>query len=260
MSKITRHPEGTFCWIELATTDQSAAKDFYGSLFGWAVRDYPMGPGEIYSMFQIDGADAAAAYTLRSDQQAQGVPPHWLVYISVVDADETAKRAAELGGAVFAGPFDVSDYGRMAVLADPTGAMFAVWQAKAHPGSTVAGVDGTLCWADLQTTDREKAGAFYSGLFGWEFSTEGQDPSGYLHIKKGERFIGGVPPVVRAAQSGTPAWLAYFLTSDVNTATARAVGLGAKTILPPLSVEDAGKMSILSDPQGAVFATFQSAR
>jgi predicted enzyme related to lactoylglutathione lyase len=260
MPKITRHPEGTFAWIELATSDQNAAKDFYCSLFGWAVRDHPMGPEGIYSMFQIEGADVAAAYTLRADQKEHGVQPHWLLYISVGDADEIAKEAAELGGTIYAPPFDVADYGRMAVIADPTGATFAIWQAKSHFGTGATGENGTLCWADLQTTERDQARAFYSQLFGWEFSEEGHDPSGYLHIRKGEHFIGGVAPVERASTSGPPAWLAYFLTSDCRTTTAKAESLGARTILAPLAINGAGMMSILADPQEAVFATFQSTR
>jgi predicted enzyme related to lactoylglutathione lyase len=261
MPKVSLHPPGTFCWIELATSDQSAAKDFYGSLFAWAVRDFPMGPNEFYSIFQIDGADAGAAYTLRPDQQAQHVPPHWLLYIAVADADETAKKTAELGGTVFAPPFDVSDFGRMAVLADPAGAVFAIWQAKSHRGMGLAGVAGSLCWADLQTPDREKASAFYGSLFGWEFTLgKDKDPSGYLHIKCGEEFIGGIPPAQHAAPNAPPSWLIYILVSDCAASTRRAENLGARTLLAPLMIEGAGQMSVLADPQGAVFATFQLTR
>src|SRR5437588_732659 len=132
MANIEKHPAGSFCWIELGTTDQNGAKSFYGTVFGWAVNDFPMGPNESYTMFQLDGRDAAACYTLRPDQKEHGVPSHWMIYVSVDDADKTVSRATELGGKVLAGPFDVFDFGRMAVIQDPTGATFSVWQPKSH--------------------------------------------------------------------------------------------------------------------------------
>lgn len=220
-----------------------------------------MGPNEFYSIFQIDGAEVGAAYTLRPDQQEQHVPPHWLLYIAVSDADETAGKVAGLGGKVFAQPFDVSDFGRMAVIADSTGATFAIWQANTHRGIGVAGVDGSLCWADLQTSDREKASAFYGSLFGWEFTAgKDKDPSGYLHIKSGERGIGGMPPAQFVAPNTPPSWMIYLLASDCAATTKRAGGLGAQTLLAPTVIEGAGQMSVLADPQGAVFATFQPSR
>src|SRR5580704_10276790 len=98
MPQIDKHAPGTFCWVELATTDQDAAKHFYGSLFGWSIVDYPMGPGDFYTMFQSGGRDAAAGYTMRAEERSQGVPPHWNLYVAVEDADATAARAVELGG------------------------------------------------------------------------------------------------------------------------------------------------------------------
>src|SRR5689334_6534530 len=165
MAIVDKHPPGSFCWIELATTDQSAAKAFYTSLFGWSISEFPMGPGEVYTIFKLDGRDAAAACTLRPEQRAQGVPPNWLLYISVESADDAAARAVSLGGKVLAPPFDVMDVGRMAVIQDPTGAVFAIWQPKTHTGTGIAGVPGTLCWADLSTPDAARAQQFYAGLF-----------------------------------------------------------------------------------------------
>src|SRR2546425_5023173 len=122
MTYIDKHPAGSFCWIELATTDQKAAKDFYGSLFGWSPQDSPIGPNEFYTIFKLEGRDAAAGYTLRAEQREQGVLPHWMVYIAIDSADQAAGKAKELGGTVVVPPFDVMDLGRMAVIHDPTGA------------------------------------------------------------------------------------------------------------------------------------------
>src|ERR1700757_4149132 len=107
----TGNKPGSFCWMELGTTDQSAAKKFYTDLFGWTVEDFPMGPSEFYSMFRLDGKDAAAGYTLRKDQRDMGVPPHWMLYIAAADVDASARRAGDLGGNVLMPPFNVMDAG-----------------------------------------------------------------------------------------------------------------------------------------------------
>jgi predicted enzyme related to lactoylglutathione lyase len=260
MPHIDKHAPGDFCWIELATTDQAAAKIFYASLFGWAVEDSPMGPNDFYSMFSLEGRNTGAAYTLRKEQREQGVPPHWMLYIAVESADAAAAKAAELGGKVLAPAFDVMDVGRMAVMQDPTGATFCVWQAKSHFGTGIAGVDGTLCWADLSTPDRERAGKFYSKLFGWEIGKEEEDPAhSYWHLKNGENFIGGIPPESYNKPGVPPHWLAYILTLNCDASADKAKQLGATLFVPPMSMEGVGRFAVVADPQGATFAIFQAA-
>ena len=108
MPNIEKHPPGAFCWVELATTDQSAAESFYSKIFGWSPNHMSMGPDGVYTIFQLEGRHAAAACTIRPEQLQHGVPPHWAIYIAVQSADATAARAAQLGGKVLAGPFDTS--------------------------------------------------------------------------------------------------------------------------------------------------------
>ena len=258
MANIDKHPAGSFCWIELHTSDQNAAKSFYGALFGWEAHDNPMGPNDFYTMFKLQGRHAAAGCTLRPDERSQGVPPHWMLYIAVANTDATAAKAQQLGGKVLAPPFDVMDAGRMAVVQDPTGATFCVWQPKNDPGIGIAQVAGTLCWADLSTSDVKRTSAFYSGLFGWQLTTDPKDPSGYLHIKNGEHFIGGIPPALHYKLP--PHWLGYFQVEDVDATASNAKQMGANLYLPPKTMEGVGRFSVIADPQGAVFAIFKSAR
>jgi predicted enzyme related to lactoylglutathione lyase len=258
MTHVDKHTGGSFCWIELATTDQKAAKNFYGSLFGWTPQDSPIGPNEVYTLFKVDGRDAAAGYTLRAEQRANGVPPNWIIYITVDGADQAAAKSKELGGTVVMAPFDVMDLGRMAVLTDPTGAHFCVWQAAKNSGIGISGVPGTLCWADLSTPDVKRASDFYSKLFGWQIAAGENDKSGYLHIKNGEHFIGGVPPSQYRQPGVPPHWLAYFWVDDVDAVAAKAKGAGAKMCLEPTTIENVGRMAVIADPQGAVFAIFNS--
>ena len=260
MTNIEKHAPGNFCWIELATTDQTAAINFYSKIFGWSANNMPIGPNDVYTIFELEGRAAGAACTLRPDQLSHGVPPHWNLYIAVQNADATAARATELSGTVLAPPFDVFDSGRMAVLQDPTGASFCVWQPDKHPGIRISSVDGTLCWADLNTPDRDRAGEFYSKLFGWQMMKEDEDPAhNYWHIKNGEEFIGGIPPA-SYLQPGAPAhWLAYFLVSDCDATAAAAKNLGATVYMPPTDFENVGRISVIADPQGAAFALFKAA-
>jgi len=261
MPNIDKHPAGDFCWIELATTDQSAAKKFYEDLFGWSANDFPMAPGDFYTMFSLEGRNTGAAYTLRPDQKAHGVPPNWMLYVAVDSADATASKATKLGGKIIAPGMDVMDAGRMAVIMDPTGAVFSVWQAKKHSGTAITGVAGTLCWADLSTPDQARAGVFYSELFDWQMMKEDEDPAhNYWHIKCGESFIGGIPPAAQRDPKTPPHWLPYILVSNCEATAAHARELGAHIYMPPTDFEDVGRISVMADPQGAAFAIFQSAR
>src|SRR5207249_914345 len=116
MAEVTRREPGQFCWPELATTDQPAAKAFYTSIFGWTTEDMPIGLGATYTMLKLRGLEVGAIYEQGKEEAGRDVPPHWNVYVSVVSADETAARARQLGAKVAAEPFDVTDAGRMAVV------------------------------------------------------------------------------------------------------------------------------------------------
>ena len=260
MPKVNVHKPGSLCWIELATSDQPSAKKFYEQLFGWTADDRPMGPDSFYTMFKLDGRDVAAACTLRPDQLQRGVPPHWNLYVAVANVDESAERAGELGASVLAPPFDVFDAGRMAIIQDPTGAILSLWQAKEHSGVLVNNEEGALCWADLMTRDRDKAADFYSALLGWKIEKEDENPAhGYYHIKNGEDYIGGIPPTEHTDPNITTHWHIYFQTADCEAKTAEAKSLGASVYLPNLKMEHVGTLSVVADPQGALFSIFQPA-
>jgi len=161
MAERTSYAPGTFSWVELVTSDADAAKAFYTAVFGWDYRDIPIGEGMVYSTALVDGRAAGALYA--SAEQ----PPHWNCYVTVESVDEAARRAGELGAKVMAEPFDVMDVGRMAVIADPTGAALALWEPRSHIGASVVNQPGALTWNDLVTPDPDAAARFYGSLFGW---------------------------------------------------------------------------------------------
>ena len=258
MPVVEKLAPGFFCWVELATTDQSAAKHFYSSLFDWMPADFPMGPDGVYSVFRFKDRDCAALYTMRQEHRERGVAPNWVLYIATADVDESTRRAVELGGTVLAGPFDVMDKGRMSIIQDPTGAHFCLWQAKTETtGIGIAGENNTFCWADLLTRDVASAKRFYEGLFGWSLAPgEGKDATGYLHILNGAQMIGGIPPAEHMQQGVPPHWLIYIMVADCDASCDKAVSLGAHAYVSPMTIEGVGRMSVLADPQGAVFALF----
>jgi predicted enzyme related to lactoylglutathione lyase len=259
MPAIEHFAPGDFCWIELATSDQIAAKSFYGALFGWAARDIPTGPDSFYTLLEVQGRIAAGAFTISPAESAAGVPPHWHLYIAVSSADESAKKAEELGGKLLEAPFDVMDRGRAAVIQDPTGAVFSLWEAKKRSGIGVTADPGSFCWADLNTPDQARAKTFYENLFGWELKPGQDKESGYLHIVNGGNYIGGVPPAHPGSANNPPHWLIYFAAADVDKTAQQAKEMHAKILLEPTDFEGVGRIAILADPQGAVFALYKEA-
>jgi predicted enzyme related to lactoylglutathione lyase len=247
MPNASSFAPGTFCWVELGTTDQAGAKKFYQSLFGWDANDQPIGPGGTYTMFRKAGRDAGAAYQLQPDQR--GVPPNWQVYVRTSSADDTAAKAKELGGTIVLPAFDVFDLGRMSVLQDPTGAVIAVWQAKQHPGLGVVDETGAFCWAELMTHDPGKAAAFYKSLFGWG----SKDDPRYVEWTLEGRSIGGMMQIQKDWGDVPPHWLVYFQVDDCDQSVEKAKGLGAKVTMGPQDMPGVGRLAMLHDPQGAAF-------
>ena len=255
MAEIKSHTPGAFCWVELATSDPKGAKDFYSSLFGWSIADQDMGPDGVYTIFRLKGRDVSAGYKL-DPKRMPGVPPHWMTYIATANADATARLGSELGGGVTMPPFDVMDLGRMAVLTDPQGGIFSVWQAKGHPGIGIHNEPGALCWGQLNTSDTGKAAAFYRGLFGWDAKTGSDGEMTYTEWLLGGTPIGGMMTLPKEVQA-PPHWLPYFAVADCDASAERAATLGATTCVPPTDIPGTGRFAVFLDPQGATFAIYR---
>ena len=253
MGERTKYTPGTFCWTDLSTTDQDAAKKFYMSLFGWEVTDQPVGDGMVYSMMSIGGKPVAAISTQPQQQRDAGVPPVWNSYVSVESADDAVARTTELGGSAHAPAFDVLDVGRMGVLQDPQGAWFLVWEPKAHIGAGLVNAPGALAWNELATKDMDGAANFYTQLFGWTTEpVEGMDMP-YTTIKNKEGHNNGG---IRPAQGPEPNyWLNYFGVDDCDATYAKVAELGGNQLMGPMEI-GVGKFAIAQDGQGAVFALF----
>jgi predicted enzyme related to lactoylglutathione lyase len=245
----TEYAPGTFSWCDLTTADQDGAKAFYCELFGWTAEDMPVGDGVVYSMMLRDGKRVAAISPQPERQRDAGAPTMWNSYISVTDADAIVERAKELGGAAHAPAFDVMDAGRLAVLQDPEGAFFMVWQAGQVHGAELVTDTGALVWNELATADLDAATAFYGELFGWTFNPFEGSPAPYSVIVNAGRSNGGIAQPETAVP---PCWLPYFGVADLDAALATVERLGGRTHLGPMELPMA-RVALAVDPQGAAF-------
>jgi predicted enzyme related to lactoylglutathione lyase len=263
---------GVPCWVDTNQPDPEAAVPFYRGLFGWDLEDgMPEGSGSHYFIGRIRGGDAAAISSI-----PEGAPPMamWNTYIWVDDADVTAKKVTEAGGAVLTEPFDVMDAGRMAVLADTEGAVFCAWQPNQHRGAKVVNEHGSLNFNGLATRDVAAAERFYGAVFGWkqlplssgpmwalpgygdhlEESTPGlrqnmQDmgaPDGFIDV------VAQLNPIAADDKDTPPHWSVVFAVDDADATAAKAKELGGEVLLGPVDAPWV-RMTLIRDPQGATF-------
>lgn len=251
MPARTKYAPGTPSWIDLATPDMAAAKRFYGALFGWEFTDEATDdPANPYVMAMMGGKSVAGVMQLSEEMAAGGMPPAWSSYVTVADIDASATKVTELGGTVMQAPFDVMTAGRMAVCADPTGAVICLWQAKEHVGAELVNEHGTLTWNEIITPDVAKATEFYVELFGWGAETTDMGPMQYTSFMLGDRPVaGGMNPPMEGMPSF---WGVYFNVDDTDALVEQAKGLGATVVAEPMDIPP-GRMATLADTQGAMF-------
>ena len=258
MSERTEYAPGTPSWTDLATPDLAASQQFYGALFGWAFEAQDTGDANNpYVMARESGKDVAGMMTLSPDMQAGGMPPVWSTYVTVADVEASTAKVKELGGTVLSDVMDVMDAGRMAVVTDPPGAVFCLWQAKASIGAQLVNEPVSMTWNELISTDLDAAKTFYAGLFGWNGQTQDMGGMQYTVWLLGEDGIGGgMAPMM----PGMPSfWNVYFAVEDCDATVAKAKELGAAVMNEPMDIPDIGRAAALSDPQGAMFNVIKNA-
>lgn len=253
MPVVTQHPPGTPSWVDLSSPDPEASAAFYGAVFGWEAGEAgdPETTGG-YRMFLQDGRTVAGLGPVQD-----GMPVVWSTYVTVADADATAVAVTGAGGAVVVPPFDVLDAGRMAVFSDAQGAVFCIWQPRAHIGAEIVNDPVSLCWSELATTDAAGALAFYGAVFGWGGEASDTPMGTYTMLLRGDRGIGGMRELGPNDPPGVPPnWLVYFAVADCAASAAAIAEHGGTVHLGPVTIP-AGTFAVASDPQGAVFAVIQ---
>jgi predicted enzyme related to lactoylglutathione lyase len=233
---------GKFVWHEQVSGDPKQAESFYTQLFGWGTEVFKAGEMD-YTMISSGGQTHGGF----SPAMEGAPPPHWLSHIGVENLDETIEKAKGAGGKVAAGPFDMEDVGRMAILTDPQGAFVSAYQSLSE-GSEAAGV---FVWDELGTTDADGAQRFYEQVFSWTTKDQGEEYGGYRIFHRGEEQVGGL--MKNPDPSIPAAWTPYVGVEDTDAICKKAIELGAKAIVEPMDVPNIGRFAILQDPQGAVF-------
>ncbi len=254
MPEFTSYAAGTPSWVDHAAKDLAGSNSFYSSLFGWEADDQGEDMGH-YTLMRKSGKTVAGNMAV----MMEGQPSAWTSYVSVEDADATVDRAKKAGAAVFVEPMDVTDIGRMAVFADPTGAAIGIWQPKSFAGAELANEAGSFVWNELNTRDVPTAKTFYADVFGWTSNDLDMEGMQYTEWKLGDNSVAGMMSMPEMVPAAVPAhWLVYFGTEDTDATVAKASELGATTLVPPTDIPP-GRFAVLMDPDGATFAVIKMA-
>jgi predicted enzyme related to lactoylglutathione lyase len=255
VTRDTAWPAGTPCWVDLGVPDVGKAKAFYEGLFGWDIQDGPPEAGG-YAMCLLNGMAVAG---IGPNMGQADAPATWTTYLASQDVDETALKIKAAGGQVLMEPFDVMDVGRMALAADPGGAVFGVWEAGSHSGMQVANEPGSVTWNENMTRDFDGNTDFYRAVFGYDYGDLSSEGFRYATLDLDGLPVGGIGEIGPEAPADLPSnWATYFAVADADDAVARASKLGGAVIRPPWD-SPYGRMAVLSDDQGAVFAVGSSA-
>jgi hypothetical protein len=258
------YQHGLFTWTDISTPDPEGAKAFYTSLFGWDAEDQQDPDGNyVYTMFSREGKTVAGL----GPQQAgtdENMPAMWNSYVTVDDVNATVDGWALARGTVVMPPMDVFDSGRMAVVADPEGAIVALWQPARHVGAEVFNLPGALNWNELNTRDAAAARDFYEKVLGWEFELyQREGAADYWLIKlpgkqqgsplSNDDYNGGILTMGDEFPPEVPAyWSVYFTTTDVDGDAARVTELGGSVVAGPMATP-AGRIAVVADTAGAIF-------
>ena len=237
-------------WVDLATSDAAASREFYAKLFGWTVEVEPDPQYGGYARAKIDGKDVAGI----GPKQSPEAPNAWSIYIGTDDAEALARKVESAGGKVVAEPFPVGDQGTMAAFQDPTGAFISVWQPTRMSGFQ-SNAPNTFGWAELNARGIDKAVRFYSNVFGWtpKRSEMGEGAPPYTEFQLGGESIVGAMEMPATAPAQMPSyWNVYFIVDDVDGSFRKATRAGAREMLAPQDFPG-GRFAVLSDPQGAIF-------
>ncbi len=277
MPERDRYIPGVPCWIDTNQPDPEAAVAFYGGLFGWEIEDaMPPGSDTHYFMARLRGGDVAGINGI-----PEGAPPTatWDTYIWVQSAEDTAAKVRAAGGTVVLEPLDVMEAGRTAVLSDPEGAVFCVWEPGQHRGATIVNEPGSLNFNNLNTHDPDAAKAFYGEVFGWGTMPMGGGAEAWTLPGYGDHLellnpgtlermasVGAPPGFADVVATVTPLpdhdrdvpahWSVTFATDDADATARKASELGGRVLAGPFDAPWV-RMAVIADPQGATFIASQ---
>jgi uncharacterized protein len=250
VTRDTRWPAGTPCWVDVSVDDIPKAIAFYEALSGW---DIPAGGPEVggYSIARSGGRIVAA---VGPKMGPPGTPSAWTTYLATDNVDATAAKIKAAGGQLLAEPMDVMSEGRMAIAMDPAGAVFGLWQGGNTIGVGLANEPGSLSWNEQMSRDFEGSKAFYRAVFGYDYQDMSGDGFKYAILMVDGHEVGGIGEYPAGTPDQMPAaWTAYFQVAGVDAAVAKVAELGG-SVIRPLEDTPYGRLGVVADNHGAVFA------
>ena len=237
MAVMTKYDPGIPSWVDLGTPDPAEASRFYSDLFGWTIEE---GPPEFggYRMCLLDGQARRWARTADERRHATVSGRRTSASPAPTRSLQPSPRTA---AAIIVAPMDVIDVGRMAVAADPAGAVFSIWQPGTHPGAGIVNEPNTWSWSELNTRDPQRSVEFYGAVFGWEAHLVpgarviNATPANYTEFHLADRRIAGMLPMVGDSwPADMPTqWVVYFAVEDCEAAVAKVEALGGTVMMPP---------------------------
>jgi len=245
-------PPGTPCWVDLGTADPAAAADFYAALFGWEIRLGPPAAGG-YRMALLRDCVVAGI-------RPQQGPAAWTTYLASRDAGVTCNEVVAAGGRVVAPPVSLLSEGALALVQDPTGVPFGVWEPGELLGAELVNEPGSFCWPELLSADLPISRAFHLRVFGFATDDRGGPDFAYEMIRVGDATVGGmaaIGPPASGRPQPSPQWLVYFSVDDTDGVTDRARFLGAQVQVAPTDTRH-GRMALLSGRLGETFGVLQA--
>lgn len=247
VTRDTPWADGTPCWVDLATSDPAAARDFYAGLMGW---EYQIGAPETgnYAVATSDGKSVAGVGGMQTDQ-----PPAWTTYLASAGAAASCDNAVRAGGTLIVPAMDVMGLGRMAIVQDPTSATFGLWQAGTHTGFQLANEAGSVVWDELFTRGVDAAKEFYAAVFSYTFTPMDMGGTTYTMVEVDGSTVGGLMEMPGDVPEQVPShWRVYFQVADCDATAAKAQELGGSVLRPAVDMPY-GRSAELADPQGAMF-------
>jgi len=237
-------------WLDLSSGDAAGSRDYYSKLFGWKVEVNPDPMYGGYALATVGGKNVAGI----GPKMSAEAPTAWTVYVGTADAADTVKKAKAAGGGAMVEPMAVGDQGTMAILQDPSGAYFGIWQPGVMAGADLMNKAGSFSWAELSARGLDKAKPFYKSVFGWgEKTSDMGEGMTYTEFLLGGDSIAGSMEMNPMVPAQVPSyWMPYFEVDDVDKSLAKATGLGATEMMGATEFSG-GRFAIVTDPQGATF-------
>ena len=250
------HPNGTPAWIDLITTDRPAAQAFYGAVFDWTFEEQIVDNAVVYVIARHNQREVAGIAARTAQETAVGIPSAWNLFFATDDIAKTCAHAISLGATLHTAPFGNPAVGKLAVLADPTGALFCLWQGNAHLGMTTMDMANTFTWCECLTRDPHRATTFYEDLFGWKTEVSRESDLEYALCRRDGQTIAGIMEMP-AGLEGVPAnWMVYFATPNCEATLERIEEHGGSRLAEPMEV-GTGRFAVAADPDEAVFGIIE---